>query len=874
MTQQAPTQDQLLAEAQRRGLLQPSAPTREQLLQEATKRGLVSPGEAQPLISPQELSVLQQQLGGQEGIEQAASETGAGEAFLASVGRQFAKTGRTIERGLATRSRGGVLTEQSEQDLADIEARRLEEQRAFAPLEEQRPISTTAGDITGAIAATAPVGGPAAGITSKAVGVLSPKLAPVLGFAAAGAIEETLLEGNPLLGASFGAAGGVLLPVVGRAFKAAAAKLTGRAADEFSEIPEEIIIQLQQEGIDVKDLGTAAEQILRQNFDEALQPAAQARQARAGEFGAELTSAQASKDFAQQELEDLTKKSGTEQGRQVLNILSEQQQSFIEGAEDKLLNPFGSTLTTDVADKFQSFNKSEAGRIIRDSLKEIKTRDKTIVSNLYKAAEEISGDQVPLNGIDLAQTFLTRSDFSGVSDTTKNAMLKNLAKFGVIGKEPKIIPKTAAGGSVSTENIKGKKSLESFTRAVNEAKTAGANSFTSGSKVSLSEVKFWNSLKEQGLPVVKSKNILLSGGGKNAFLKTSDGSSDPIFTIDLSQVKQPKVSKRRTSVDVDGKPIKVEGGINTLTVDNAEELRKRINAISVSNASDTSFKMSMLDALDNSFGEAIEKIPQGEAKKEAFEGARNAFSAWKNQFDVGDDITKILTFKDAQGNVPVIPDEEILNKFIIGSNRVQNTKRLRQALLRDPTAGSRQAWKDVQTIAMEDFLKKSMGRTTDASGNVVNVFSGDKLTTALEKMGAEHAKILFGPEMAATLKRFTQAVGDATIPIKGAVNPSESGTRVANVMRNFLAQLGNVVRTGGGLRAEATRAIAKGKAEKAAIEQLEQGLQSAKGQSLPKVQVEETILDWINSLGNAAADTAQSTQIPAITGATLAPQEQ
>jgi hypothetical protein len=771
MTQQAPTRDQLLAEAQRRGLLQPSAPTREQLLQEATKRGLVSLGETQPLISPQELSVLQQQLGGQAGIEEAASETGAGEAFLASVGRQFAKTGRTIERGLATRSRGGVLTEQSEQDLADIEARRLEEQRAFAPLEEQRPISTTAGDITGAIAATAPVGGPAAGITSKAVGVLSPKLAPVLGFAAAGAIEETLLEGNPLLGASFGAAGGVLLPVVGRAFKAAAAKLTGRAADEFSEIPEEIIIQLQQEGIDVKDLGTAAEQILRQNFDEALQPAAQVRQARAGEFGAELTSAQASKDFAQQELEDLTKKSGTEQGRQVLNILSEQQQSFIEGAEDKLLNPFGSTLTTDVADKFQSFNKSEAGRIIRDSLKEIKTRDKTIVSNLYKAAEEIAGEQIPLNGIDLAQTFLTRSDFSGVSDTTKNAMLKNLAKFGVIGKN---------------------------------AKTKGTG----------------------------------------------------------------------TVVNFQGDKLRFQGALENLTVDNAEELRKRINAISTSNASDTSFKMSMLDALDNSFGEAIEKIPQGEAKKEAFEGARNAFSAWKNQFDVGDDITKILTFKDAQGNVPVIPDEEILNKFIVGSNRVQNTKRLRQALLRDPTAGSRQAWKDVQTIAMEDFLKKSMGRTTDASGNVVNVFSGDKLTTALEKMGAEHAKILFGPEMAATLKRFTQAVGDATIPIKGAVNPSESGTRVANVMRNFLGQLGNVVRTGGGLRAEATRAIAKGKAEKAAIEQLEQGLQSAKGQSLPKVQVEETILDWINSLANAAADTAQSTQIPAITGATLAPQEQ
>ena len=771
MTQQAPTQDQLLAEAQRRGLIQPpqaAAPTRAQLLQEATKRGLVSPGRDQPFISSQELSAIQQQLAGQAGIEQAASETGAGEAFLASVGRQFAKAGRTVERGIATRSRGGVLTEQSAQDLADIEARRLEEQRAFAPLEEQRPISTTAGEITGAIAATAPLGGPAAGITSKVVRALSLKLAPVLGFAAAGATEETLLEGNPLLGATLGAAGGVLLPVLGRAFKQAAVRLTGRQADEFSELPEEIIIQLQQEGIDVKDLGVAAEEILRQNFDEALLPAGQARQARAGEFGAQLTSAQASKDFAQQELEDLTKKSGTEQGRQVIKILSDQQQAFIEGAEEKLLNPFGSTLTTDVANKFDAFNKGEAGRIIRDSLKEIKTRDKTIVSDLYKAAEDIPGQQVPLDGVNLAQTFLTMSDFTGVSEATQNAMMKNLAKFGVIGK--------------------------------------GA--------------------QKKGIGTV---------------------------------------------VDIDGQNVSFTGNLEQLTVDNAENLRKSINAISTSNSSDAAFKKAMIDSLDNSFGEAIENIPAGEAKKEAFEKARGAFSAWKDQFEVGDDISKILTFADAKGNVPVVADEAVLERFVRGKNNSSNVRRLKSALLTNETPGSKQAWKDVQTVAMEDFLKNSMSRTTDSAGNIVNVFSGNKLTTALEKMGAEQSKLLFGPEMTATLKRFTQAVGDATIPVQGSINPSESGTRVANVMRNFLGQLGNVVRTGGGLRAEATRAIAKGKAEQAAIDQLEQGLQSAKGQSLPRVQVDESLLTWINALGSAAGDTAQAIQAPAIAAAALSP---
>lgn len=763
------------------------APTRAKF-DEAVSRGLitisqpseeiqaeVSPVESQALISSQERSAIQLQLDTQAGLEQAASETGAGQAFLASAGRQFAKLGRVVEKGVALsalgRSAEGPGKSDIRENLADIETRRIEEARLFAPLKKQRPISTTLGELTGAVAVSAPLAAPVAGVVTKGASFLAPKLAPVLGFAAAGAIEEALLEGNPLLGAALGAGGGVLLPLLGRSLKQAAAKLTGRSADTFSELPEEIIIQLQQEGIDVKDLGLAAEEILRRNFDEALLPAGQARQARAGEFGAELTSAQATKDFAQQELEDLTKKSGTEQGRQVINILSEQQQNFIKGSEDKLLNPFGSTLTTDVANKFETFNKGEAGRIIRDSLKEIKTRDKKIISNLYKAAEEIPGEEIPLNGIDLAQTFLTRSDFSGVSDTTKNAMLKNLAKFGVIGKDAK---------------VKGTGTIVNFQDDV----------------------------------------------------------------------------------------LRFEGKMESLTIDNAEELRKRINAISVSNASDSSFKISMLDALDNSFGEAIEKIPQGETKKQAFETARATFSAWRDQFAVGDDITKILTFQDAKGNIPVIADEVVLDKFVNGANRTKNAKRLKEALLTNPTADSKQAWKDVQTVAMEDFLKKSMDRTTDSSGNIVNVFSGNRLTTNLEKMGSEQSKLLFGPEMTTVLNRFTQAVGDATIPVKGAINPSESGTRVANIMRNFLGQLGNIVRTGGGLRAEATRAIAKGRAEKAAIEQLEQGLRSVKGESLPKAQVEKTLIDWINSLGSASAKTAQSIQAPAITGATLSGTQQ
>jgi hypothetical protein len=680
---------------------------------------------------------------------------------LASTGRQFAKLGRTIEKGLATESRGGVLTEESEKRLLDIEARRQLEQESFAPLEEQRPIATTAGEITGAIAATGPIGGPAGAVTTKAAGAVFPKLAPIVGFAAAGAIEEGLLEGNPLIGAAFGAGGGVAFEAGAKVLKMASAKLQGVPVSQVPDVPEEIIIQLQQEGISIEDLGKAAENIFRENFDPTLSPQAQARQARAGEFGTKLTSAQASKDFAQQQQEDLVRKSGTKEGQEVAGIIAEQQQQFLKGAEERLLNPFGSTLTTDIADKFNNLNVSEAGRVIRGSLQEVKTRDANIIDNLYKAAKDISGEQVPLNGVDLAQTFLTRSDFDGVTPRIKKAMLKNLARFGVIGKDP------VEKGTGTIVNFKGDK-------------------------------------------------------------------------------------------------IRFEGKVDALTVDNAESLRKAINRISTVEGSDTAFKIAMLDALDNSFGEAIEGIPSGQAKKEAIESARSAFSSWKDQFDVGDDITRILTFQDAKGNIPVIPDNEVLNKFIVGKNKIKNTQRLKQALLSSPTANSKQAWKDVQTIAMESFLKNSTERTTNAAtGEVVNVLSGNKLKTQLEKMGADHAKILFGPEMTATLKRLTEAVGDATIPIRGATNPSESGTRVANVMKNFINQLDRIVPGAGG-RSVASRAIAKDQAEAQALKDLQEGLASVKGQRLPRVEIDKTFLQWIDEISTATVRPVPATGAAAI----------
>jgi hypothetical protein len=759
-----PTQEQLLAEAQRRGLIptEPAAPTREQLIQEAARRGLVSQSqETEALLTPEEFSAIQQQLGGQAGAAQAATETGAGEAFLASTGRQFARAGRTIRGGFA-----GLTGDQ--EALAQIERERRAEAEAFAPLEEQRPISTTAGEITGAIAATAPLGGPAAGLVTKTTTSLGPRLSTLLGFAAAGAVEEELLEGNPLLGAVFGAGGGVIIESAPRILKEAYTRLTGQSSEGLSDIPEEIIVQLQQSGLSLDDIGKTAEDLLRKEFDVRLAPEAQVRQARAGEFGAELTSAQATKDFSLQEAEDLLRKSGTPEGIEAIRLRSEQEQALLTGAEQKLLQPFESTLTVNLADKADSFNQAEVGRIVRNSLKELKTRDKAVVSNLYSAAAEVPGENIPIAGDALVSTFQQAADFSGVSDTTRNALFKNLANFGVAGE------------------------------------------------------------------VIEKKG-------------------------------------NKTVVDFDGEKISFFGDVKPLTLDNAEELRQRINAVSTSNASDTKMKMSILDRLDGLVAEAVEGIPEGEIKREAFQRARGAASAFKSQFENKDIIERLLSHNDLKGLVPKVTDEQVLNQFTRGSQAAENTRKLKQALLTSPTPQTKQAWADFQLVTMEDFLKRSMVRTTDAAGNVTNVLSGNNLITNLEKMGAEQAKLIFGPEMSATLKRLTQVVGDATIPIKGAVNPAESGTRVANIFRRFLSLVGDIAAPGGQTRADIAGAISKGKAEAAAQKELADALASVRGQRLPKASVDNALLEWIDNLGGIVGESAQrlSVQPKGAAGAAL-----
>ena len=139
-----------------------------------------------------------------DALRSVAESTPPLQAGLASTGRSFAKAERVIS---------GVTGLRPAEDIA---SERALEQERFAALQEASPVSTITGGLVGDIAVGLPLGGPAGALVKKATGkFVGKKIAALTGAAVAGAIEETLVEGNPLLGAAFGAGGEVVLPLVG-----------------------------------------------------------------------------------------------------------------------------------------------------------------------------------------------------------------------------------------------------------------------------------------------------------------------------------------------------------------------------------------------------------------------------------------------------------------------------------------------------------------------------------------------------------------------------------------------------------------------------------------------------------------------------------
>jgi len=108
----------------------------------------------------------------QTGLDDPTSGLSALDAFTISAGRGLKKTGRGVQTLFNLAQQGLQVGEGGQaEDLARIEAERQEEARLFEPLEREFPIATTAGELTGEIGATLPIG---LGVGSLATRAIAP----------------------------------------------------------------------------------------------------------------------------------------------------------------------------------------------------------------------------------------------------------------------------------------------------------------------------------------------------------------------------------------------------------------------------------------------------------------------------------------------------------------------------------------------------------------------------------------------------------------------------------------------------------------------------------------------------------------------------
>tara|TARA_Y100000310_G_scaffold345847_1_gene471229 strand:- start:1809 stop:4175 length:2367 start_codon:yes stop_codon:yes gene_type:complete len=415
----ARSETDIMAELQELGV------TDQELLQQGISTAPTEEEQVQQLRQFQEVGQLRKQARA-EGARLAAEEATPLQAGLASAGRSFAKAERVISGAT------GLRPEE------DIKEEREQERERFAALQEAKPVSTFVGGVAGDVAVGLPLGGPVGALTKKATGkFLGPKLSAIGGAAAAGAIEETLVEGNPLLGLAFGASGEVLLPLAGNAIRDTYKKFTGNANPDIGpdgKLTPQAVQELEDAGFTLDELGADAERILIEKVNPEQSLAAQARQAEAAVFDSRQTSSKASQDAELQALEADALAERGKIAQAAENILSKNQQDLVRGAEKRLLEPLGSSQTVfNIQDIANRGNKTEAGNLLRDYLKRNKNIAKEDVSKLYNIAKNLPGSDAPVSGAEISQTLIQSAD--SATDELQNKVLKALAKFKVVGDD-------------------------------------------------------------------------------------------------------------------------------------------------------------------------------------------------------------------------------------------------------------------------------------------------------------------------------------------------------------------------------------------------------------------------------------------------------
>lgn len=272
-----------------------------------------------------------------------------------------------------------------------------------------------------------------------------------------------------------------------------------------------------------------------------------------------------------------------------------------------------------------------------------------------------------------------------------------------------------------------------------------------------------------------------------------------------------------TIIDFDGEKLKVRGDTTPYSLNNAEELRQRLNK--AFRTDDTGLVGILKRHLDNDVADTIDAVSEaGEMagvdispeKIAKYQEARNAYRKYKSDYEAGDIVQDILAVKRGTES-PKIAEEELFNKVFKSSRKVENIKRIKWALKNNPTPASEQTWADMGAVAVEDLLKQSVSPD--------GTLSGARLNTAINKMSDDALEELLDKQQFRDLKAFQQALGDLTIPLARTQNVSESGQRVLNMLFRVFDM--KTMGIGGVVKRSAEKKAARG--------QLMKGLESIRG---------------------------------------------
>lgn len=604
---------------------------------------------------------------------QASMDYPAEDTTLGALGAGFTRGMESVGEGIVQRGLdvyeffGGDAS----QTRKDIDISRKIQAAKFKPTQEESPVAATVGEIGGTIAAF-PV--PASTI---------PKAMAVGGaFGATQYLEEGEGMGtfakNVAVDASLGGLGQAAAPYIQKGFNKGQALFSGIYKKATGVDPRPVMF-LPDGGLSIEgtkaldELGMTQDEFARiySSLDDSLNPVQAARQARAKEAGIDLTQAQVTKDFAQQEAEQ-TLKAGIGRESEAARQLAEAQQQQMKGAADKFTESFGDV----------SQGRAETGRIAQEGVIDIETAGRKKVSDLYTAAKETEGPIVIIEREGILDAIDDSVINRPIDDKVLNTLESLMAKYGLVDGE-----------------------------------------------------------------VVKS--------GRFNHVLTSDGAK-----------------------------VKFKGEVQPLSLNNQEEFRQGLNRLYPSDESGAIKQI--IKQLDDSVDATVSSLPTGSAKTTALKAARDEARNQKKIFSQKDIVQNLVDYKKGTSSLKISPDN-VMDNIYLGKEGLGNLKKIRSTLLSKPTEKSKAAWKSIQAQGVADLFANAIN---PVNGDI----SGARLKSAIKRLGngkidqgERKLKLLLG-EKHKEFKFLVDAIGDATIPLKGTTNTS--GT--AYKMLNFMTRIGSV----------------------------------------------------------------------------------